>query len=274
MGKRKRIGANGRKDARARQRAARQRAGRTVRRILAVLVVIGAAVGAALGARVGMQKALAWAHSVEWLRVKTVRVRGAVLCDTAEILREAAIDEGTPLTKIKSGEIRARLEAIPWVKNAAVRRQIPGAVTLAVRERTPAAMIARGRVYLVDREGVLAPLMRGAYVESPVVSGLQDSVGDDGARRLTARSRERLNRVLEQLDASKNGLAQRVTQIGFDDDGVVRLSFEANQARAEMREENIRSGMTRLRKVLDASQKRGEWPRVVNLQYRNLAFVQ
>jgi len=52
------------------------------------------------------------------------------------------------------GAIRSKIEAIPFVKTAAVTRVLPNGIRVQVVERQPTALVTRnGRDYLVDAEG-------------------------------------------------------------------------------------------------------------------------
>ncbi len=90
------------------------------------------------------------------------------------------IDRGMPLLAIDLLEIQARVEALPWVKEAIVNRVLPGSVTIDVQERIPFALSQmNGNVSLIDRDGVvITDRGLGAY------SGLMLVVGDMPATKL------------------------------------------------------------------------------------------
>ncbi len=273
MAKRKRTGANHRIESMSRQRSKKRAAGKLIRRCVVAAIVLAAAGGAALGAINGLKKASDLARNIEWLQVRTVRVRGARMVDTAAVLSAADITIGTPLTRLADKKIAARIETLAWVKKAAVRRQIPSTVTIAIKEREPIAMLSRGRVYLVDHEGVLFPMTPGVYIEAPIVFGLEDTVDSRGRARLNDHSIQRLSATVAQIQASDTRAAKGVTQIFFGNKGVVRLRFEAGSTLAIMSEDRMTSGFKQLGRVLDEARERGEMPRRVNLRYSNLAFV-
>jgi cell division protein FtsQ len=87
--------------------------------------------------------------------VRSVQVSGTGRLSRGEVLAAAAIVSGTPLARVDTGAIEARLRALPVVAAATVTRNWPSGVAITVRERTPAAVRLRGSTYvLVDRTGV------------------------------------------------------------------------------------------------------------------------
>jgi cell division protein FtsQ len=111
------------------------------------------------------------------LGVHDVAVTGTSRLDPAEVRSVAAIEAGTPLARLDTGAVADRLRRLPVVRTVDVERSWPRGVTIRVRERTAAAVQARGPAYvLVDREGVaFAPVQRRPaglpLVSAPVDAG-------------------------------------------------------------------------------------------------------
>lgn len=65
------------------------------------------------------------------------------------------VDTGMPLLAIDLAALQARVEALPWVKEATVNRQLPGNMNIEVTERVPFALSQLdGHVTLIDNDGV------------------------------------------------------------------------------------------------------------------------
>ncbi len=90
------------------------------------------------------------------LTVKSVRVQGAQQVSPALVLSAADIVAGTPMLRLDSRVIRARVVAnLPGIATVAVQREWPSTVRLVVTERTAAAAVPQaGRFLLVDSTGV------------------------------------------------------------------------------------------------------------------------
>jgi cell division protein FtsQ len=80
---------------------------------------------------------------------------GARRVSAAQVRDAAGIVSGTPLLRLDSAAVIHRVEQIPAVRSASVRRDWPRGVVITVTERTPAAVRVRGDGFvLVDRSGV------------------------------------------------------------------------------------------------------------------------
>jgi cell division protein FtsQ len=90
------------------------------------------------------------------LVARSVRVTGAPAAQRAQVLRAAGIAAGTPLIRINTAAVARRVEQITQIQSAQVSRRWPDSVVIAVRERTPALVVASGGGFaLIDRFGVV-----------------------------------------------------------------------------------------------------------------------
>lgn len=88
------------------------------------------------------------------LDVDDIGVTGARATDPDTITDAAGISMGSPLLLADLDGAEAEVEALPWIEEATVERDLPGGVRIDVVERTPAAMVAGGdRSVLVDDRG-------------------------------------------------------------------------------------------------------------------------
>jgi len=88
------------------------------------------------------------------LVVERVLVEGRNETSRESLLEAVGVKEGDPLLAVDPEAIRARIEALPWIKSAAVARSFGGTVTLDLTEFEPFALWQRsGKIMLVDRSG-------------------------------------------------------------------------------------------------------------------------
>jgi cell division protein FtsQ len=124
--------------------ARRRRVGRAVPWTLAAVAVALAVLAGWLG----------WASPV--LAVEEVRIRGTSLLTEADVREQAAVPQLTPLLRISTEEVAARVAALPPVAEVEVRRQWPDTIVIEVVERTPVAVVLYGsESQLVDATGVV-----------------------------------------------------------------------------------------------------------------------
>ncbi len=105
--------------------------------------------------------------------VKQITVEGQQHMSDAELTHALGAGPGTMIFAFDTDAAKARLEAVPWIKRAQVMRLLPSTLQVVIEERVPFAMWqSKGQTYVVDREGaVLAPALREAYAELPLVVG-------------------------------------------------------------------------------------------------------
>jgi cell division protein FtsQ len=117
---------------------------------LAAAGVAGAAVWVLFGSRL--------------LVVRSVTVTGIHLVPRSEVLAVAGVKPGTPLIRVNTAEVAARIDTIRQVRSVLVRRSWPDRVVIVVRERTAALAVTApvegdgkaGEGYdLVDADGVV-----------------------------------------------------------------------------------------------------------------------
>jgi cell division protein FtsQ len=87
--------------------------------------------------------------------VRSVDVVGVRTIPAEAVRAAAAIDPGTPLVRLDTEEVAARVAALPKVFAVEVSRSFPSSVEIAVTERTPVAVVrAADGVHLVDGTGL------------------------------------------------------------------------------------------------------------------------
>jgi cell division protein FtsQ len=90
-----------------------------------------------------------------WLGVDRVDVRGLERLQAGAVVEAVAVAPGTPLARVDTAAVEARVAELAAVGDVAVRRTWPGTLTVDVTERTPVAgVLQKGRFTLVDAAGV------------------------------------------------------------------------------------------------------------------------
>ena len=153
---------------------------RTKRGLKALLLATVAA-----GSAFGVIKIKDVVETTRHLPLRTVAVIGesdaANLTEerAAEVRAFADLEEGEPWLGVDTGEVAARVERHPFVREARVQRRPPDALEIAVVWRTPAAVLREGeRLYLVDDDGEVMKRMRpGDHVDIPLITLLPRESG-------------------------------------------------------------------------------------------------
>jgi cell division protein FtsQ len=113
------------------------------------------------------------AHS--GLGIRSLSLTGHVMTPDRDIFDALALENVRSLVAFDAAAARQRIEKLPWIAEARIRRSFPHHVEISVRERAPFAVWAHdGREILVDREGrLLAYIRPGAVRDLPLITGLR-----------------------------------------------------------------------------------------------------
>ena len=193
------------------------------------------------------------------LEIRDVRLACADDAVRADVARRLEGARWGNILLLDLSKVRARLEAVPWVKEARLRKVFPSSLEIGLIPRHPAALLQRGVAYLVDRDGVeLERAGDGAGAGLPLLTDEAGFAEDRG---------EKLRRAWECLD----GLAEAERL----DVGTIDLTDPANAVLT------FRSGPTRVflggggfgPRLADFLKNRDRWTRAFGLlEYVDLRF--
>ncbi|MGH9179241.1 MAG: cell division protein FtsQ/DivIB [Acidimicrobiales bacterium] len=154
-----------RMDPRIRQRRleVRREEGRRRRRALLVCLAVAVTLAGAAGAT-----------RSPLLDVDYVDVRGAEQTPRLEVLRAGGLDGHPAMVEVDSGSVARKVEALPWVRDATVRRDWPGTVRIDLTERRPAAVLpaGQGEWAVADAAGRVLAVGADKPAALPVIGGV------------------------------------------------------------------------------------------------------
>jgi cell division protein FtsQ len=148
--------------------------------LVACLSFIGAAAtyGAVKGGHVpevvgAVKHAADAAANAAGMRIATVSLSGQRQVSRDEIFAAAGVTENSSLLFLDVADARAKLEAIPWIAEATVRKLYPDRLQITVTEREAFALWQQdGRVAVIAADGtVLEPSVAYRYAGLPLVVG-------------------------------------------------------------------------------------------------------
>ena len=109
-------------------------------------------------AAMGVAGGVTWAlYDSSLFAVRSVTVTGTRLVPESEVLAVAGVRPGTPLIRVSTARVAARVLTITQVQGVQVTKTWPDRVVIAVRERTSALAVALsgGGFDLIDADGVI-----------------------------------------------------------------------------------------------------------------------
>lgn len=122
---------------------------------------------------------------VAGLGIDQVAITGHRYTTDAAIFAALDLDQARSIATFDSVAARDRLEALPWVKHAALTRLYPGQLNVRISERSSYALWRRsGVLYLIDQSGhVLTATDERAAPKLPLVEG--EGAGEHAAELLS-----------------------------------------------------------------------------------------
>jgi len=107
------------------------------------------------------------------LAIENVQITGQTEISEVDVLNALAIDDFPSLVTFDVDAARARVESLPWVKQASIKKLYPDTLQVSVAERTPFAIWQHDNaVSLVDRDGrVIVDDVGDRYSGLPFVAG-------------------------------------------------------------------------------------------------------
>lgn len=112
------------------------------------------------------------------LVVTDIEVTGRQTTDAATIMEALGATRGTPIFAVDPGRAKEKLQALPWVRSAAIERRLPGTLFVRLIERQPLAVWQHdGKQQLIGRDGEVIPVTDlTRFAKLPTV------VGDDAPK--------------------------------------------------------------------------------------------
>lgn len=105
-------------------------------------------------------------------QVADITVTGRRRTPAAQLVTALGARYGDPILGVDIAAARARIEALPSVRAAAIERRLPGAIHLSIVERQPVALWQTdNRFVLVDRDGHSIPGAIEGFEDLPLVVG-------------------------------------------------------------------------------------------------------
>lgn len=107
------------------------------------------------------------------LGLEQVTISGISQIRESEVLGAAGLTSKVSLAFLDVNEVRERLERVPMIKSAAVRKLYPNELVITLTEREPHAIWQlNGELFVIASDGTVIDLMQdGRFVDLPLVVG-------------------------------------------------------------------------------------------------------
>jgi len=124
--------------------------------------------------RGGVHAARAFVLESPYFAVREIQVRGGDRVRGGHLVAMAGLKHGMTIWNIDPTAIEKKLAKNPWVRRILVRREFPRRVLIQIEERVPKAILAMGKLYYVDADGVIfTEVAEGETLGLPMITGFR-----------------------------------------------------------------------------------------------------
>ncbi len=141
--------------------------GRGLRWVVGILVGMAVLGGVSFAILWGYR----WVTGHELFQIQQLEVRGTQRLSPMEVAALGGVQVGASVLDLNIAEVRARIIANPWVREASVTRILPDRLIIEIAERRPVFLVPReGTFFYADAEGQpIAPVTPERFVSLPVL---------------------------------------------------------------------------------------------------------
>jgi len=120
---------------------------------------------------VGLIYAYSSLVSGDYFALRTLEIQGNSRISSREILETADLADGGNTLALSINAVEESISKHPWVEDVSVRRVLPGALIIGVREKTPAFWVLSGGIlhYADARGALIAPVVPGRFASLPTL---------------------------------------------------------------------------------------------------------
>lgn len=192
---------------------------------------------------------LVWFSSV--LGVSSVKVEGTETIEPADVRAAADITRGSPLARLDTSEIQARVASLERVERVEVERSWPRTVVIRVLERTAVAWMRDGpEIRGIDRHGVDFR----SYSREPSLVEIRVSTTDPRRRQ---QALEGLGQVIVVLQENDPALLDEIDHLSAESTDSIELQLSEGRTVTWGSADSSEEKLTVLKALLDSVEARG-----------------
>ncbi|MCM0080202.1 FtsQ-type POTRA domain-containing protein [Geomonas sp. Red32] len=149
-------------------------------------------------------------------RLETIEVSPTKKLSRDEVVAMAGIKPGDSMLAVRLKGVVERLSKNPWIERVQVRRYFPHTISIALTERSAAAVANVGCLYYLDAKGNLfKQLAEGDRLDYPLITG----VAEEDLEKDPSGSHEAFASALKLVDTLRKGKGfgmEDVSEIHYD----------------------------------------------------------
>ncbi|WP_418764459.1 cell division protein FtsQ/DivIB [Mailhella sp.] len=211
------------------------------------------------GAGVGLIKAYNFCTTSDYFAITDIRVTGNSQIKTEDILQACGLRKGENSLLVNVHDAEQKLVSNPWIESVSIRRQLPGAFVVTVKERVPLFCARKDNtLYYINAAGeIIAPVSTSNFRSLPV---LEIGPGGDEALPMVAAFVEEFRHAGFPFDISQ------ISWIRLSAGGGFELYWETRRLRLSIGVENWKDNLRRIASVVTDIEKRKETVMVTSIR--------
>ncbi|RLD13237.1 hypothetical protein DRI50_07565 [candidate division KSB1 bacterium] len=209
-------------------------------------------------------------NRVSEFRLRNIRIHGNSALTRQDILNLCGVKPGAEYLKIKPNLVTAKLLRSPFIKSASAVYSLPSTLHITVQERRPIAFVYDGALRLVDEEGVVLPVPKGArhVWNLPVIDGFKGSAGIIGQKTKQDKILKAVE-VLQYVRFIKSPLNPLIAAIDVNNPKALYLTLIKGGARVRFDAQNYQEELYVLTQYI---QNYLDWNKLADIDYIDLRF--
>jgi cell division septal protein FtsQ len=164
-------------------------------------------------------------HWKEKLTVDRISMKGLQAISTREILSLSAIPMKAKLYGLQLSDIQSNLMRHPFIREASVRRGLPGGIEIDIVERVPVASMNVGQLQFVDREGIVLPATATQKkFDVPVIVGIDGMKTERPGAPMMHKELFKALEVLEEALSIDSSVYHMISEVDMNHGGDIILN--------------------------------------------------
>lgn len=182
--------------------------------------------------------------------VKEIVIEGNHRCQRKDIIKALDLDSRQLTFAFSLSRAQARIQALPFVKEAVIYRRLPDRLQVEIRECEPKALLYIDKLYMVDGDGrVIGPAPEGEILDFPVISGISPREWRERPE-IWPRLLKKATELLRIWNEPGRRWPEKISQIELDEVLGVTFFTTVRSWEVQLGLENYRVRLDRWRRVL------------------------
>lgn len=231
------------------------------------------AVAIVFSLKIAIDQCLSAIAPLPLFRLSKIDVVGNSLIALEKILEDSKLEQGQGILYIDLKDVADRVSKNPIVKKAVVSRRLPDRIVIKIVERKPVALIYLDRLYAMDRDRVLLPLVDPVMTPSlPILTGVSLNSYVVG-RTVASGDLSRAVEFLTEMDRLCSRLVERVSEINLSRPGEITLYLFPGSIKVRMRNEDFVEQILSLDAILQQLKVEKSHSRYIDLRFKGQIIV-